>query len=78
MAADSTVSLLSGQEGANFVPATSKCVFWHENQDGKDPVATYAPQLSLNPSATVTTEGTPNQEEKSANQSKPDSLKVSP
>ncbi|MBS5972488.1 MAG: hypothetical protein KIA12_03245 [Varibaculum cambriense] len=78
LAADSTVSLLSGQEGANFVPATSKCVFWHENQDGKDPVATYAPQLSLNPSATVTTEGTPNQEEKSANQSKPDSLKVSP
>lgn len=78
LAADGEITLLSGDTGGNFVPATSKCDFWHENQTGKDPINQYKPHLFLNPSATVATEGSPDQEEQAGNQAKPDSLRVTP
>ncbi|WP_122819281.1 DUF5979 domain-containing protein [Varibaculum vaginae] len=69
-------SLLSDTKGGNFVPATSSCVVWHENKPGKDPIDKYKPNLYLNPSALVKTEGANDQEEKLGTVPTPDQLKV--
>ena len=73
------LTLLSGEDGGNFVPASSTCKIWHENQTGKDPVAKYKdPQVYLNPSAKVVTEGATEQTEALGNSQTPDALKVTP
>ena len=69
-------SLLSGTKGGNFVPATSSCVVWHENNADKDPIVKYKPDLYLNPRALVKTEGANDQEEKLGTVPTPDQLKV--
>ena len=73
------ITLLSGDAGGNFVPATSTCKIWHENQTGKDPITKYKdPQVFLNPSAKVVTEGATEQTEVLGNSQTPDALKVTP
>lgn len=73
------ITLLSGEDGGNFVPATSTCKIWHENQAGKDPITKYTdPQVFLNPSAKVVTEGATEQTEALGNSQTPDALKVTP
>lgn len=73
------ITLLSGDAGGNFVPATSTCKIWHENRDGKDPITKYTnPQVYLNPSAKVVTEGATEQTEALGNSQTPDVLKVTP
>lgn len=77
--ADNELNLFSAEGGAGtFVPATSQCVFWHVNQDGKDPIAKYQHKLLLQPTATVVTPGAEEQFESVANQLVPDPLKVVP
>ncbi|WP_215523693.1 DUF5979 domain-containing protein [Varibaculum prostatecancerukia] len=73
------LTLLSGEDGGNFVPASSTCKIWHENQAEKDPVAKYTnPQVYLNPSAKVVTEGATEQTEALGNSQTPGVLKVTP
>ena len=73
------ITLLSGEDGGNFVPATSTCKIWHENRDGKDPITKYTnPQVYLNPSAKVVTEEATDQTEALGNSQTPDALKVTP
>ena len=79
LAADSEINLLSAEgAGGSFVPATSQCVFWHVNQDHKDPIAKYQSKLLLQPTATVETSGAETQFESVPNQLVPDPLKVVP
>ena len=79
LAADSEINLFSAEgAGGAFVPATSQCVFWHVNQDHKDPIAKYQNKLLLQPNATVVTPGAEEQFESVANQLVPDPLKVVP
>ena len=79
LAADSEINLFSAEgAGGAFVPATSQCVFWHVNQDHKDPIAKYQSKLLLQPTATVETSGAETQFESVPNQLVPDPLKVVP